>query len=248
VEMGNAPVTDAGAPTLVIGGTRGTGFLIVQLLHRQGSPVRVLARNPARAAITVPRGVDVVAGDLTRRETLPPAIEGARHIIFTAGVRSGRSATEERIKATEYDGVLNVLEAAKRAGFQGRFLYMTASGVARRSLSAFLLNLYKGNTLVWRRRAEGEIRRSGVDYTIIRAGVLLNRQGGQRAVEVRQVALPLSLRYRIARADVAEAFVAALDHPRASRATFEIFWGKGPRQEDWTTLLNGLRPDTETVV
>ena len=95
-------------------------------------------------------------------------------------------AREQLIVATEYQGVLNVLAAARQAGFRGRFLYMTAIGVITPSLSAALLNLFKGNTLRWRRRVEDDIRASGVDYTIIRAGVLLNSPGGKRAIEVSQ--------------------------------------------------------------
>jgi len=107
--------------------------------------------------------------------------------------------------------------------------------------------LYKGNTLSWRRRAEHEIRASGLDYTIIRTGMLLNRPSGQHALVVSQDALPLSRRYRIARADVAEAFVAALDHPRAVRTTFEVIWGRGSRQADWPALLGGLQPDAAPI-
>jgi hypothetical protein len=120
---------------------------------------------------------------------------------------------------------------------------MTSSGVTTRSFSTLFLNLYKGNTLVWRRRAEDEIRAGGLDYTIIRTGVLLNRSSGQRAIEVTQAALPLSLRYRIARADVAESFVAAIDHPRAIRTTFEVVWGRGKRRVAWPVLFERLRPD-----
>ena len=205
--------------------------------------MRVLARDPPGAAATLGPAIDVVGGDITRAATLAPAMAGVSHIVFTAGIRSGRPARETQIKATEYDGVIKTLAAARRAGFRGRFLYMTSSGVGTRSLAATLLNLYKGNTLVWRRRAEDEIRGSGFDYTIVRAGVLLNGPGGRHAIAVIQAALPLSPRYRIARADVAEAFVAALDHPRASRATFDVVWGKGSRREEWNDLLNRLRPD-----
>jgi len=135
-------------------------------------------------------------------------------------------------------------DLARQLNFRGRFLYMTASGVMAHSLASFALNLYKGNTLTWRRRAEHEIRSSGLDYTIIRAGVLVNGIAGQRAIVVTQKPLGLSLRHRIARADVAEVFVEALAHPRASRATFEVVWGKGPRTP-LSTLLDGLRPDVE---
>jgi uncharacterized protein YbjT (DUF2867 family) len=204
----------------------------------------VLVRNPARSAAQFPTEVEVIRGDITKQETLAPAVEGASHIVFMAGVRSGRPATETQIKATEYDGTLNTVAVALRTGFRGRFLYMTSSGVASPSLWSVFLNLYKGNTLVWRRRAEAQIRASGLDYTIIRAGILLSRPGGQRAVVVSQDALPLALRYRIARADVAEVFVAALDHPRASRATFEVIWGHGPSTEDWDVLLGRLKPNS----
>ena len=235
----------ADEPILIIGGTRGTGLLIARLLERRMRPVRVLARDPARARATFGPGVEVIAGDVTKKETLPRATEGTRHIIFTAGCRSGHPASETQIKATEYDGVLNTLAAAQRAGSAGRFMYMTSSGVATRSFVSACLNLYKGNTLAWRRRAEDAIRGTGLDYTIIRTGMLQNRSAGRHVIKLTQEALPLSIRYRIARADVAEAFAAAVDDPRASRATFEIVWAGRGRPEPWPTLFEALKPDVE---
>jgi len=228
---------------VVIGGTRGTGLLIAQRLQRQGVPVRILARNPERARARLGPTFPIIAGDITQPDTIPRAVDGATHVVFTAGWRSGRPAMERHIRETEYGGVVNTLAAAQRVGFDGRFLYMTASSVTSRSWATVLLNLYKGNTLVWRERAEHEIRGSGLEYTIIRAGILLNRPGGQRAVVVTQRPLPLSIRYRIARADVADVFVAALDHPRAVRATFEVVWGDGPPRDSLPVLLGQLKPD-----
>ena len=98
------------------------------------------------------------AGDITQQDTILRVLEGATHVVFTAGCRSGRPTTERHIRETEFGGVVNTLVAAQRVGFGGRFLYMTASGVTSRSWATFLLNLYKGNTLVWRARAEHEIR------------------------------------------------------------------------------------------
>ena len=146
------------------------------------------------------------------------------------------------MRDTEYQGVVNTLHAAHDVGFGGRFLYMTAIGASTRSLAAAFLNLFKGNTLRWRERAEGEIRSAGVDYTIIRSGVLVDAPAGEHIIKLSQTRLPLSLRYRIARGDVAEAFVAALDHPRASRATFEIVWGDRGRAEPWPQMLDRLQP------
>ena len=228
---------------LVVGGTRGTGLLIAKLLLRTGYRVRALARNPAEAAPRLGSGVDVVPGDVTRPDTLSGAVKDLTHVIFTAGVPVG-PAREKSIVATEYQGLLNTLTAVRDAGFNGRFLYMTSIGVTTPSLSGTVLNLVKGNTLRWRRRVEDEIRTSGVDYTIIRAGFLFNGAGGRRAIEVSQQAHPLGPKYRIARADVAEAFVQALNYPNTSRTTFEVVWGKGPRQEPWDLLFSRLKPDS----
>jgi uncharacterized protein YbjT (DUF2867 family) len=229
---------------LVIGGTRGTGLLIAQLLTRRGVAVRALARDPARATQALGPSIEVVAGDITRPETLPSTIEGVSHIVFTAGRRSNRPATEDAVRDTEYQGVVNTLRAARDVGFAGRFLYMTAVGASTRSFAAAFLNLFKGNTLHWRERAEGEIRSAGVDYTIIRCGVLTDAPAGQHVITMSQTRLPLSLRYRISRGDVAECFAAALDHPRASCATFEIVWGRRGRPEPWPQMLDRLQPDT----
>lgn len=228
---------------VVIGGTRGTGLLIAQRLQHQGLPVRILARNPVRAHAQLGSTFQILAGDITQQDTLPPVLEGATHVVFTAGCRSGRPTTEKHIRETEYGGVVNTLTAGQQVGFGGRFLYMTASGVTSRSWATACLNFYKGNTLVWRERAEHEIRASRLGYTIIRAGILLNRPGGQHALVVTQRPLPLSIRYRIARADVADVFVAALDHPRAVRATFEVVWSDGSPRDSLPALLDHLTPD-----
>ncbi|HYT71032.1 MAG TPA: SDR family oxidoreductase [Gemmatimonadales bacterium] len=227
----------------VVGGTRGTGLLIAHLLLRSGYPVRVLARDPSAAARRLGSAVDVVPGDVTKSDTLGSAVKDVSHLIFTAGVAVG-PAREKLIVATEYQGVLNTLAAARQAGFNGRFLYMTSIGVTRPSLSAAVLNLVKGNTLRWRKRVEDEIRTSGVNYTIIRAGFLLNSPGGKRAIEVSQQAHPLAPRYRIARADVAETFVQALNHANTARTTFEVVWGKGSHGEQWELLFSRLKPDS----
>ncbi len=120
---------------LVVGGTRGTGLLIANLLFRNGYRVRALARNPGQVALRLGSAVDVVPGDVTRSDTLSSAVKDLTHLIFTAGVATG-PAREKLIIATEYQGVLNMLAAARQAGFSGRFLYMTSIGVTRPSLSA----------------------------------------------------------------------------------------------------------------
>jgi uncharacterized protein YbjT (DUF2867 family) len=237
-------MSDAGNNrVLVVGGTRGAGLLIVRLLHERGYKVRVLARDPAGASAELGSAFEVVAGDITKADTLPLALRDVDHIIFTAGAPSGRYAPESLIKATDYEGVISTLAAAQSAGLRGRFVYLNTLGIKTPSVAGCLINLLKRNTLLWRRRVEDKIRSCGLNYTIIRVGFLLNRRGGEHAVNVSQGALPLTFRNRIARADVAEAFVEAMQHRSASRTTFEIVWGKGSRRESWRALLEKLKPD-----
>ena len=186
---------------------------------------------------------DIVEGDLTKRETLVHAPRAVSHIIVTAGVRSGSFARQSVVKATEYEGIIGCLSAAQAQGFTGRFVYMTSIGVTQSSVFGTGLNLWKGNTLIWRRRAEDAIRSSGLDYAIVRAAFLLNRPAGTHEICVTQKDRRLNLREVIARADVAEALVAAAFDPRASRTTLEISWCGKPRVSTWDQLLARLRAD-----
>jgi hypothetical protein len=72
--------------------------------------------------------------------------------------------------------------------------------------------------------------------------MLTNAAGGRHDIRVTQRLLPLSPRYRIARADVAAVFVAAMQHPRADRATFEIAWRRSA--PPWRDSLDHLEPDS----
>jgi uncharacterized protein YbjT (DUF2867 family) len=231
-----------GERVLVIGATQGTGEHIVRLLLRDGYGVRVLARNEGKARARFGDRVEVVVGDVTKPDTLSAAFPAVDHVILTVGVTQ-RPASEALVKPTVYDGTLHVLAAATDAGLGGRFMYMSALGTTRWSLLAFLLNLIKGNTLHWRQRVEEEIRRSGVDHTIVHAGILTDAPAGRKAIRIGQDELPMSWRYRISREDVAEVFVQALRHPRTRNTTFDAVWGQGEPPGDWDALFARLAPD-----
>lgn len=190
-------------PVLVIGGTRGIGKLIAELLIGRGHAVRVMARQPAQAQRSLPASAELVHGDLTEPETLPGAVRDVAHIVFTAGVRSGRIAPESLVKRTDCDGVLHTMRSALANGFTGRFVYLNSIGVTVPSVAASILNLMKRNTLVWRQRVEFELRSGRLDYTIIRVGFLSSQPGGRRAIRITQTPLPLAPVHRIGRADAA---------------------------------------------
>ncbi|MFI6596496.1 NAD(P)H-binding protein [Nonomuraea sp. NPDC050536] len=82
---------------LVTGGTGNVGANIVRELLDAGEKVRVMTRNPTDHSL--PDGVEVVPGDLTRPETLPAALSGVdRAFLFPV-----------------FNGVDGFLEAAREA-------------------------------------------------------------------------------------------------------------------------------------
>ncbi|MEU8661819.1 NmrA family NAD(P)-binding protein [Actinoplanes philippinensis] len=60
------------------------GAEAARTLARQGRPVRVIARDPAKAAALARAGVDVVTGDLTSRDSIDAAIRDVRAVILVS--------------------------------------------------------------------------------------------------------------------------------------------------------------------
>ena len=141
---------------LVIGGTRGAGLLIARLLHQRGYQVRVLVRNPAAAELGV--SFEVVAGDLTKAETLPAAVADVDHIIFTAARPAAYAPSAQ--SSDRLSGRVGHDCGRAPSRIPGRFVYLTrsASGLF---FGRTLINLSRGT----RRLApavEDDIRATGL--------------------------------------------------------------------------------------
>ena len=100
------------ADVLVTGATGFIGLILVPRLLEDGRRVRVLQRRPG----PVPAGVEAVAGDVTNRESLTPAMDGVSTVINLAGVVSHLESDRPRMEAVSVTGAENVLAAARAAG------------------------------------------------------------------------------------------------------------------------------------
>src|SRR5260370_42499778 len=81
---------------LVIGGTGRLGRQVVELLVQRGRPVRVLTRDPRRAALPRTGGVQVVGGGLRQRDSLGPALDGVDTVVCTAHGGEGAGSNGPR--------------------------------------------------------------------------------------------------------------------------------------------------------
>jgi len=110
---------------LVTGGTGHLGNVLVRELLAQGQAVRVLVLpgEDCRAIQNLP--IERIEGDITRPETLPPAMEGIRNVYHMAALVSIISGQEDLLKKINVQGTQNMLDAARQAHVR-RFIYTSS--------------------------------------------------------------------------------------------------------------------------
>lgn len=115
-------------PVLVAGASGALGGRIVAELQRRGERVRVLVRDPARAA-RFGTDVDVHRGDALRPDSLRGACDGARAIISALGASVLPFPSRGRATFSRVDTPANraIVVEAERAGVE-RFVYVSVFG------------------------------------------------------------------------------------------------------------------------
>jgi len=221
---------------LVLGATGSIGSLVVEEALRQGHAVRALVRNPTKAR-QLPPYAEVVVGDVTRPETLLPALEGVDAIVLTLGSDGAGKVAAETV---DYGGVRNVLRAL--GGRSARIALMTSIGVTNRTGD------YNRRTEVhdWKRRSERLVRASGLPYTIVRPGWFDDYRADQNRLtllqgDTRQAGDPSD--GVVACPQIAQVLVHSLGSDQALRKTFELVAARGPPQDDLDTLFALLEAD-----
>lgn len=108
---------------LVTGATGFLGSALVELLVREGLPVRALVRSPSKAAI-LPHAVERAPGDINDEDSLRRAMEGCEGVMHLAAAVG--LFTLEQARELNLGGTRRMLEAARCAGVR-RFVYTSSS-------------------------------------------------------------------------------------------------------------------------
>jgi uncharacterized protein YbjT (DUF2867 family) len=140
---------------LIIGGTGTLGRQVVLQALTKGYPVRCMVRNFRKANFLKEWGVELVYGDLTRPETIPPCLKGITAVIDAS---TSRANELDSLKKVDWDGKLCLIESAKAANVK-RFIFFSTQNVEQFE-NIPLMKLKYG--------IETKLKKSGIPYTIFR--------------------------------------------------------------------------------
>lgn len=162
---------------VVFGATGGTGtILLSQLLERfpgREHSVTAFVRNPDKVAAKG-ANLSVVRGDVLDYDAVTSAITGQDVVLVCLGASSPRDTSELRA-----NGTANIINAMEAAGVR-RIVCLSAFGVgdSRRDLPLFfkyfIVPLVLKRVYADHERQEELLRRSGLDWTIVRPAVLID--------------------------------------------------------------------------
>ena len=238
---------------LVTGATGRTGSLVFQKLQAQPEvfTVRGLGRSSEKQQQVLGEQSTCFLGDIRKPETLVEPLQGCNVLVILTSAmpvvvgqpEPGQRPplgflTGEMPEEVDYQGQVNQIDAAKAAGVEQIILVGSMGGTDPNHM---LNKIGNGNILLWKRKAEQYLIDSGIDYTIIRGGGLLDQPGGKRELLVGKddhllVNPPDGIPTSIPRADVAELVVQAILAPEARNKAFDVI--SKPEADSTTTITS----------
>ena len=158
---------------VIFGATGGTGRHLVEQALAEGHQVTAFARRPAALQVRHDR-LRIAAGDVSDAAQVESAIEGQDAVLSALG------ATKKQ--AICADGMANILAAMRRAGVR-RVIVLSAFGASDshdRSLYTRLLWLFIRERMADKDRMEQLIKRSDLEWTLVRPPRLTDGPRTQR--------------------------------------------------------------------
>jgi putative NADH-flavin reductase len=196
----------------IFGATGGTGICLASQAVAAGHEVTAVVRDPARLAGPLSSRLRVVTADVLDPAAISPAVAGADAAISAIGPRGTGPTTISQ------DSVASIVAAMQETGVR-RLMTVSGSIVADEGEGILLRYLAKPifratalrHVCADMRRAEAEVRASGLDWTIMRPPRLTDKPaaGSYRTAIDRNLAHGLT----ISRADLAACMLARLDDP-----------------------------------
>mmetsp|Transcript_15635 Transcript_15635/g.43735 ORF Transcript_15635/g.43735 Transcript_15635/m.43735 type:complete len:298 (+) Transcript_15635:91-984(+) len=211
-------------PVLVTGATGRTGSLLYESLKSHGLEVKALVRNATKARERLSCGAcgtedGIFVGDVTDPSSMTASFHGVKQlVILTASyplkLPNGSYYFPEGgyPKDIDWQGSNNQVRCAHDAGVDHVLL---VSSMGTTEPDSFLDLLGNGHDLFYKLNGEADLMASGMPFTIVKPGGLLDDAGGQHlllAGHNDDLERP-----RVTRADVADVLLHAIMMPSESK-------------------------------
>jgi NADH dehydrogenase len=199
----------------VAGGTGFVGRHVVEALRARGHSVLVLARGRRGT----PLGAELVPCDVAHDPLPLDLLRGCDALVNLAGIKREEGA--QTFEAVHVSAAHRLVAACHQAGLR-RFIHVSVVCSRPDARSPY-------HDTKW--RAEQAVRLSGLDFTILKPGVIYGRGDDMVSHLVRMIrfapVFPVvgrgdSILQPVDVRDVAEAVAAALDRPRSVGGTYDI--------------------------
>lgn len=197
---------------VVAGGHGQIALRLLRLLADRGDRARGIVRNPAHVPDLEQAGAQAVVLDMEAEDDLSPAVERADAVVFAAG--AGPGSGPERKRTVDLGAAVKLMEAGV-----SRYVMVSAIGAGEP------LNVPEQMRPYYDAKAEADRRlaESGLDFTIVRPGLLTDEEG-TGLVE----AGPKVQRSEVPRDDVAAVLVEVLVADNTIGKTFNVVGGDTP--------------------
>ena len=214
----------------VAGATGETGRRIVKELVERNIPVRAMVRDLEQAKAILPDSVQMVVGDVLKPETLREAIGDSTVILCATGAKPSFDPSSPY--KVDYEGTKNLFDVAKTKKIE-HFVFVSSLCTSKlfHPLNLFWL------ILVWKKRAEEYIQKSGLVYTIVRPGGLKNEDNNSSVVMSSADTL---FDGSIPRTKVAQVCVEALSQSASRNKIVEIVAKEEAPKQSFEQLFAGV--------
>jgi NADH dehydrogenase len=230
----------------LIGGTGFVGSYLTDALIDAGHTPVLLVRPGSESRVQRPESCMLVSGDVDDDNALDVLMGQCEAVIFNIGLLREKPSKGITFEALQQRAAIRAVDHARERGVR-RFLLMSANGVDAEETA------YQRT----KRRAERHLEDSGLDWTIFRPSVIFGEPRGRQEFcsqlkrDVIDSPLPAPLffpglnpvaagRFELSPvhvADVAEAFVRALDAPETVHRVLHL---GGPATLSWQAILKTI--------
>lgn len=202
---------------LVIGANGQVGHQLVEKLKGKGHQPVAMVRKEEQVNQFKDKGIDTVLGDL--QKDFSHAFEGVDSVVFAAG--SGGDTGTDMTVLIDQEGAIESVDNAKKAGVK-HFVMLSSMG-ADDPKNAEQIQPY----LYAKHRADEYLRASGLDFTILRPGMLTNDPGTGK-VRLFEGGTEIA---EIPREDVANVLTHIVDTDKPEGKTYYLHEGDTPVED-----------------